>query len=192
MAGTNEPINRGLSMSNQDSTEDGTGLRFRQPTVEDGPAIWQLVIDAGTLDRNSSYAYLLLCRDFAETCVVAERGGTLLGFLTGYRPPTRPEAVFVWQIGVSEKARGEGLASALLDHLLLSDGCRGVRFLETTVAPSNEASRALFRSLARRLEAELEESPGFAADLFPEGGHEAEPRLRIGPFDASILHGAVD
>jgi L-2,4-diaminobutyric acid acetyltransferase len=162
-------------------------LRFRPPSVDDGPALWRLVIDVGTLDRNSSYTYLLLCRDFSETCIVAERAGELLGCVTGYRPPAQPDTLFVWQVGVAERARGQGLAGRLLDRLLLSDGCRDVRFLETTVTPSNAASHALFRSLAGRLAAELAESAGFPADLFPEGGHEREDRLRIGAFDTSTL-----
>lgn len=159
-------------------------LRFRPPLVEDGPRIWQLVIDAGTLDRNSTYTYLLLCRDFRETCIVAERPEGLRGCITGYRLPAQPDTLFVWQVAVAKQARGEGLASRLLDRLLLSEGCRGVRFLETTVTPSNEASRRLFQSLARRLQADLVECEGFPARLFPGGDHEAEPRLRIGPFDA--------
>jgi len=168
------------------------GFLFRRPTVHDGPAISQLAIDVGTLDRNSTYTYLLLCRDFADTCVVAERDGMLLGFVTGYRPPGQHDLVFVWQVGVSEQARGQRLASALLDHLLLSEGCRDVRFLETTVTPSNAPSRALFHSLARRLATGLEESPGFGSELFPAGGHEPEYRFRIGPFDASMLRAATE
>lgn len=144
----------------------------------------------GTLDRNSTYLYLLLCRDFVDTCILAERGETLAGFITGYRPPAQNDTIFVWQVGVLPEARGAGVASRMLDNLLLSDGCRGVRFMETTVTPSNTASRAMFESLARRLGAKIEESAGFEAELFSEEGHEAERRLRIGPFDVSILRGA--
>lgn len=169
-------------------------IRFRAPAVEDGPEVWRLVNEVGTLDRNSSYTYALLCRDFSETCLLAERGGQLQGCVTGYRPPAQPETIFVWQVGVSPQARGQGLASRLLDGLLRVPGCREVRFLETTVTPSNEASRALFQSLARRLETELVESEreGFPARLFPEAGHEAEPRLRIGPFERSRLRQSTD
>jgi L-2,4-diaminobutyric acid acetyltransferase len=146
--------------------------------------VWQLVVDTGTLDRNSGYTYLLLCRDFSDTSIVAEDGDDLAGFVTAYRIPSEPDTLFVWQVGVAEKARGEGLAGRMLERLLRSTGCRGVRFLETTVTASNTASRALFRSLARRLDAALVELEGFPSTLFPEEGHEAEPRLRIGPFDA--------
>src|SRR5437879_5926964 len=41
------------------------------PTVEDGAAIWRIARDSQTLDLNSSYSYLLWCRDFARTSVVA-------------------------------------------------------------------------------------------------------------------------
>lgn len=167
-------------------------IRFCRPDVADGPAIWQLVRDLGVLDVNSTYAYLLLCRDFADTCVVARRNESVLGFVTGYRPPPDREVVFVWQVGVSPEARGQGLAGTMLDTLVRSEGCRGVRFLETTVTASNEASRRMFGALARRLETELTESPGFGAELFPGEGHEAEPRLRIGPFDANVLRTATN
>jgi len=164
-------------------------IRFRNPTVHDGSAVWQLIRDAGTLELNTAYAYLLLCSDFADTSIVAERNGTLLGFVGGYLIPSRPHTVFVWQVGVSADARGEGVASRLLDHLVLADGCRDVDFLETTVTPSNKPSRALFGSLARRAGAPLEESEGFPATVFPEGDHEAERRLHIGPMDKSKLAG---
>lgn len=172
-----------------DKTNESAPIHFRNPTVSDGAAVWQLIQDAGTLELNTVYAYLLLCSDFADTGIVAERNGALLGFVGGYLIPSRPDTVFVWQVGVSANARGEGVASRLLDHLVLTDGCRDVHYLETTVTPSNKPSRALFGSLARRAGAPLEESEGFPETLFPEGEHEAERRLRIGPIDRSKLAG---
>ncbi len=175
-------------MSNKESNKN-SAIHFRNPTVRDGAAVWRLIRDAGTLELNTAYAYLLLCSDFADTGIVAERNGVLLGFVGGYLVPSRPDTVFVWQIGVSADARGEGVASRLLDHLVLADGCRDVHFLETTVTPSNKPSRALFGSLARRTGAPLEESEGFPETVFPQGNHEAERRLRIGPMDKSKLAG---
>jgi L-2,4-diaminobutyric acid acetyltransferase len=156
---------------------------FRHPIVPDGLALWRLVGEAGTLDLNSAYAYLVVCRDFAETCIVAEEAGRIAGFVMGYRPPRKPDTVFVWQIGVAPEARGRGLGSLVLDRLLQSDACSTVRFLETNVAPSNRASRALFEGLARRLCAPIEELEGFESSLFPDPLHEPERLLRIGPFE---------
>lgn len=177
-------------MSETVATRNGGEVRFRQPDVRDGAAIHQAVVAVGTLDRNSTYLYLLLCRDFADTCILAERGGRLAGFITGYRPPAQNDTIFVWQVGVLPEARGAGVANRMLDNLLLSEGCRGVRVMETTVTPSNTASRAMFESLARRLGAKVEETEGFPAEMFSESGHEPEGRLRIGPFDVKKLQGA--
>lgn len=63
---------------------------------------------------------------------------------------------------------------------------RGVRFLEATVTPSNEASAAPFRGVARRLEAPCEERTLFGRELFPAGDdHEEEVLFRVGPWSAS-------
>jgi len=161
------------------------GIRYRPPTIEDGIAIRQLVCDAGSLDVNSVYCYLLLCKDFAETCAVAEAHGEILGFVTAYLPPSREHSLFVWQIGVGAAHRGQGLATRLLQELLRRKACRGIRFLEATVGPSNAASRALFTALAERLGAELSEQPCFDAALFPDEKHEPENLIRIGPLQPS-------
>lgn len=174
----------------QSNAPSSSTLDIRHPSIVDGSAIWQLVVDAGTLDRNSSYLYLLLCRDFADCCAVAERDGQLQGFTTGFRPLQRPDVWYLWQVGVAASARGQGLAGRLAHFILNTLAPLGVCYLETTVAPSNQASRALFQGIARRLDTELREQDLFSADLFPEGGHEPEPLLRIGPFDPGQVNRA--
>ncbi|WP_305909417.1 diaminobutyrate acetyltransferase [Methylomarinum sp. Ch1-1] len=169
------------------SVKTDDALTFRHPSIADGAAIWQLVINAGTLDQNSSYLYLLLCRDFADCCAVAERDGQLQGFVTGFRSFKRPDVWFVWQVGVAPSARGQGLAKRLTHFVLRAQASQGVCYLETTVTASNSASRALFSGIAKRLGAELLESELFNAELFPESGHESEPLLRIGPFEAETV-----
>lgn len=160
-------------------------VRFRSPRVEDGAGLWRLARDSDRLDLNSAYYYLLFCTRFAATSVVAEdeRGGDLLGFVTGLRWPDDPATVFVWQVGVDAAARGAGLASRMLDALVRAEACRDVTHLESTVTPSNEASLALFRSFARRADAPCKESAFLRAEDFPPGAdHEPEVLLRIGPL----------
>lgn len=150
--------------------------------------MWTLVKEAGTLDLNSSYLYMLLCREFSHCCALAERDGRLEGFVTGITSPERPDVWFLWQIGVAATARGEGLANRLAFFVLDAVTPRqGPFYLETTVTPSNEASRALFNGIARRLDTGLEESDLFTGDMFPDSGHEPEPLLRIGPFDGAAV-----
>ncbi|MGY5138554.1 diaminobutyrate acetyltransferase, partial [Streptomyces nigrescens] len=50
-----------------DIREFPEGFKLDTPRVEDGAAIWRIARDSKTLDLNSSYSYLLWCRDFAAT-----------------------------------------------------------------------------------------------------------------------------
>jgi L-2,4-diaminobutyric acid acetyltransferase len=152
-----------------------------RPSTKDGAAIWRIARDSRKLDLNSSYAYLLWCHDFADTSAVARVDGEVVGFVIGYRRPTAPDTVVVWQIAVDAGQRGRGTAGALLDSLVGSLERHGVRHVETTITPDNDASIALFRSLANRCGAEMSVAGEFEAGEFPDE-HEAEVLYRIGPF----------
>ena len=169
------------NLSTATHPRDTTEVSFRTAEVSDAPKIWQLVRDSGVLDLNSRYCYMLLCRDFADTLLVACSGSDIFGFVAAYRPPQNPDVVFVWQVGVAPAARHRGLAKRLLRTLVLLPACRDVRFLEATVTPSNAASRRLFESFAKDLGVPCRVAKGFAAELFGAGEHEEE-LFRIGPF----------
>jgi L-2,4-diaminobutyric acid acetyltransferase len=156
-------------------------LQFAMPTARDGAAVHELVRNAGGLDLNSSYAYLLICDRFGSTSRVARFGGALAGAVLGFRGPDRLDTLFVWQIAVRNDVRGSGLGRILLERLIESDGCRGVRFLEAHVALGNHASEALFRSFARVRRAEVRLDEDFRAEDFPDA-HAPERLIRIGPF----------
>ncbi len=101
--------------------------------------------------------------------------------------------MFVWQVGVSEAGRGWGLATRMLFEILNRGACADVHYLDTTIGPSNEASKALFRGLARRLNAGIEERDLFTSELFgdfDDEEHETEILFRIGPFDAETVRRA--
>jgi L-2,4-diaminobutyric acid acetyltransferase len=157
------------------------GVTLRPPRASDGAAIWNLLPEIGNLERNSAYAYLLLCSHFSPTGIVAERDGAVAGFVLGYRPPSDPSAMFVWQVGVAPTARGSGLGGRMLDAVLASPACADVRYLTATVSPDNAASLALFRGFAKRHGVPCEEGPGYPAALFPIS-HPDEDLLRIGPL----------
>jgi L-2,4-diaminobutyric acid acetyltransferase len=144
-----------------------------------------LIAACPPLDRNSLYLNLLQCTHFAETCVLAEaagEGAPVSGFVSGYLVPQRPTTLFVWQVAIAAAARGNGLAKRMLLELLERPACRGVTHLETTITQSNEASWALFRALARTLQAPLEERVLFDRDAHLDGVHESEVLVTIGPF----------
>lgn len=155
---------------------------LRRPEVSDGAKICALAKETPPLDKNSAYSYLLLCRHFADTCSVAEEDGEIVGFLTGYLPPDRVGVFFVWQLAVDPRRRGCGLGKLLIREVLSRPALTGCRFLETTITPSNEASRSLFLSLARDLEARCRVTSFFSEEDFGEEKHEAEDLFRIGPL----------
>ncbi len=154
---------------------------LRTPEPRDAANLWHLLGEIGNLERNSCYTYLLLCSHFASSSLVAERKGDLIGFVLGYRPPSEPSAIFVWQIGVAANERGCGLGNKLLLRLLDQPGCRGVDHVTATVSPDNTASLALFRNFAKTLGVAIVERPCFRAALFAEA-HPDENLLRIGPL----------
>lgn len=143
----------------------------------------------GTLDRNSVYLYFLQASDFAATCRLAWAGEVPVGFLTAYRPPDRPSTLFVWQVGVLNTWRGNGLAAQMVEDVLAEQIPLGVDTLEATVSPENQPSRALFHGIAARCGASLASEPRFPAELFPEDGHEDEERIVIGPLASVVASG---
>ncbi|WEO98191.1 diaminobutyrate acetyltransferase [Streptomyces sp. FXJ1.172] len=165
-------------------------LLIDHPAVTDGAALWRLAKDSKTLDLNSSYSYLLWCRDFAGTSAVARGAdGEPVGFVTGYVRPDRPHTLLVWQVAVDSAHRGLGIAAALLDGLtarLVAE--RGVTGVETTITPGNTASERLFTSFAARHGAHLEREVLFPAELFPDGPHDPEVLYRIGPLTDVTPH----
>lgn len=167
-----------------DSVTDTPGIAVRTPTVADGAALWRMAKDSATLDVNSPYAYLLWCRDFAATSVIAEVAGCPAGFITGYRRPGQPATLMVWQVAVDAAHRGAGLAGRMLDRLAEQLLPGGVTHIETSITPDNAASQRLFLAFARRWEAMIDRSELFGAASFPSG-HPAEELFRIGPLRVS-------
>ncbi|MEU6475886.1 diaminobutyrate acetyltransferase [Streptomyces sp. NPDC047017] len=167
-----------------EATEIPDAVTIEHPSVSDGAALWRLAKDSGTLDVNSSYSYLLWCRDFAATSVVArDADGTPVGFVTGYVRPDRPGTLLVWQVAVDAGHQGRGLAGRLLDALAARVAAEGgLTTVETTITPGNTASERLFASFAARHGAGVEREVLFAAGQFPDGPHDPEVLHRIGPL----------
>lgn len=157
-----------------------SAVRSGPATARDGAAMWELV-EESTLDSNSPYAYILWGDYFGSSSRVAHDQQGLVGFVMGFRPPEKPDVLFVWQVGVSPRARKTGLASRLIEEIWAAN--EGLHYLEATVTPNNVASERLFRSFAKRHQAAVETTVHYGEDLFPEGDHEAENRFRIGPID---------
>ncbi|WP_404385305.1 diaminobutyrate acetyltransferase [Caenispirillum salinarum] len=158
-------------------------VTYRTPSLEDGAEIWKMVDEAAALDDNSSYAYFMACRNFAATSVVAEVDGEIAGMVTAYPLPQDPTQLFVWQVGVRDKFQGKGIARGMLEHILNSEQCASVRWIETTIAPDNAASEALFSRIAEHFNTEIKETEVYEDEMWPEGEHKVERLFVIGPIN---------
>lgn len=167
----------------QERPQNQDDISLRIPEPEDGAPIHNLIRKSAFLDDNSLYCYLVICTHFCQTSVVATMGDDVVGVITGYIPPEQPDTLFVWQVAVDTVAQKRGLAGRMLRELLQRKACAAVRYVETTVTSDNKASRAMFESLARKLECEIEESPMFDKEKHFLNLHDSEHKLRIGPFD---------
>lgn len=157
-------------------------MNFRMPVAQDGPAITALIAACPPLDGNSSYCNLLQCTHFADSCLVAERDGRIVGWVSGYRLPADPSRLFIWQVAVAAQARGAKLAQRMIAALLERPSVAGVTHLITTITPDNAASWALFRGIAARLSTDLTKTPLFERNAHFVGAHETEWQATIGPF----------
>src|SRR5690606_20414192 len=157
---------------------------LRQPEASDGAAVWQLVSECAPLDRNSMYCNLLQCDHFADTSIIAEHDGDIIGWISAYIVPNEPDTLFIWQVAVAERARGLGLAGRMLQGLLDRAARGGVTALKTTITDDNEASWALFRRFAAAQGAPLEREAHFRRDEHFAGRHATEHMVTIGPFGA--------
>jgi len=152
---------------------------LRKPVAEDGADIWALVRECKPLDENSMYCNLIQCDHFRDTCVLADLDGAPAGWVSAYVMPNDPETLFVWQVAVSERARGTGLGGLMLQHLMGRDECRGTTRLQTTITRSNAASWGLFRKFARRHGRSLDAQTHFGQAQHFRGQHETEYMVTI-------------
>lgn len=166
---------------------NATSITYRAPSATDGSEVFKLVEKCPPLDTNSMYCNLLQCSHFSSTSVAAEYQGELVGFISGYCLPERPNTLFVWQVAVSDTVRGKGVATGMLKSILQRPHCSSVDHLETTITESNQASWALFGGLAAKLNTGLERSAFFDREQHLNSEHDSELLVRIGPFTAANI-----
>jgi len=165
-----------------------SAILLRSPIADDAPRLHRLIAECPPLDPNSLYCNLLHCTHFSDTSVAAIRLDPqgqehLVGFISAYVIPGQPDTLFVWQVAVAQEARGEKLASRMLDALLERPACRDVRYVNTTITPGNQASWALFESWARHHGAATSSEVFFERERHFDGLHDEEHLMRIGPLE---------
>lgn len=160
--------------------KENLNFKIRNIKIEDVKEVYKLLVaNRPYVGLNSRYTYLLLARDFSDTCLVAEHEAKIVAFSSGYIPPNRKDTFFNWEVVVHENYRGNGLQKILLLNQIRKSN---VKYFEATVNPSNQTSRRNFHQLAQLLNTTCTECPLFSEEDFENDGHEAEVLCRVGPI----------
>jgi L-2,4-diaminobutyric acid acetyltransferase len=162
--------------------KEKSDFKLRKVEKKDIREVYKLLVqNRPFVGLNSRYTYLLLAKDFSDTCIVAEHDGKVVAFSSGYICPNKKDTLFNWEIVVHPDYRGNGLQKKMLLFQLRN---AGVSYLECTVNPSNRVSKRNFRELAKALKTQCKEDMMFSEKDFENDGHEAEVLFRIGPFSS--------
>jgi len=159
-------------------------IKLRKPDLADGADIHNLIKNSRPLDVNSLYCYLLICTHFNETSVVVQNKDSIKGFISAYVHPKKDDTLFIWQVAVDSSLRKMGLAMRMVMVILGRDAAGKIRYIETTVSPSNEPSARFFHSLASTLKTGIVKESFITESMFGDENHEEEILFRIGPLAA--------
>ena len=158
-------------------------ILYRKPQLKDAKKIINLIKSGGTLDLNSEYLYLLQTTHFSETSSVAVYEDEIIGFVSGYLLPNENEKLFIWQVAVSDKFRGQNLAmQIIMDIFNRNNSKRKIKYILSTVSPSNKSSQRVFEKVSNHLQTKIENSVLFSLDDFIDA-HEEEVQYLIGPIN---------
>ncbi len=158
-------------------TMNNSPIVFRKPRATDGHAVHRLISQCPPLDQNSVYCNLLQCTDFSDTSIAAvTTDDTPVGFISGYRPPARPDTLFIWQVALHPDWRGKGIAQEMLTRLFARQ--EDIKALETTISPGNLASETLFKRFFDQHQMQVTETLLFSSEDHFASQHDDEVLYR--------------
>lgn len=143
-------------------------LDIRTCTPDDLHQVSQFVESCPPLERHTGFTYWVTFNFWGDTCFVAADGDEIVGYASGVGAGRSPELIYIWQVGVAERYRGNGLSQLLISKVVEAARGKGFRRANVSIAPDNEASLTAFRRVAAALGSDLEASGEVAFDD-PEG-----------------------
>ena len=120
---------------------------IRKAREEDFIKIHNFVSSCGVLEKYPAHVYKIILRYFSDTCLIAEDGDKIAGFVSGFFSQREKHKYFLWQIGVDPALRGRGVGSSILKELEKRLGNKACRLIELSVDPENISSRKLFEKM---------------------------------------------
>jgi ribosomal protein S18 acetylase RimI-like enzyme len=90
--------------------------------------------------------------EFGEYALIAEEGGTMVGFLLGFVTERHPRVGYVHLIGIHPQFRRRGVARSLYEEFARRAEAQGVTRLKAITTMGNEGSVEFHRSLGFQVE----------------------------------------
>lgn len=150
-------------------------LDIRTCTPDDLQRVSRFVATCPPLEAHTGFTYWVTFNFWGETCFLATDGDEVAGYASGVGTGSSPDLIYIWQVGVAERYRGNGLSQLLISKVVETARRKGFRRANVSIAPDNTASLATFRRVATALGGELEKAGEVAFDD-PEG-HRVEEVL---------------
>ena len=151
------------------------GPNIRTCTPDDLQRVSRFVESCPPLERHTGFTYWVTFNFWGDTCFVATEGDEIVGYASGVGAGTSPDLIYIWQVGVAERYRGNGLSRRLISKVAEAAREKGFRRANVSIAPDNAASLSAFRRVAADLGHELE-AAGEVSFRDPEG-HSVEEVL---------------
>jgi ribosomal protein S18 acetylase RimI-like enzyme len=135
------------------------GLVVREPSGDDHRRVlavidpwWGVLGGEDASVRRAMLVSRLFFQHFANTSMLVERDGELVGFLIGFLSQSRPDEAYIHFVGVSPELRGMGVGAALYRRFFALAKTHGRAVVRSVTSPSNRASVAFHRAMGFELE----------------------------------------
>ncbi len=102
------------------------------------------------------YVYWILQNYYSSTCKVVESEDKIIGYISGI-PSLDKETIFIWQLCVDIKHRGDGIGTMMIDSLVSEAKRLGYCNIQLSISDTNIASQTLFKSYAEKKSMEIYE-----------------------------------
>ena len=119
-------------------------MPIRNVKVKDKHRILKLARHCAPLVRVSVLGtYEFLARCFSNTFFIYEEGGEIIGFIVGFPNTAEVSEFWIYQIGINEDHRGQGIGSKLLSKLITQVKSEDYRYIRSHYQFGNEHSHNL-------------------------------------------------
>lgn len=120
---------------------------IRKAKEEEFLNVYEFVSRCNLLENYAEHFYKIMLRYFGNSCFIADYNGDIVGFVLGFVSQIYDKTYFLWQVGVDESMRGEGIGKMLLETVEKEMRKLGCNRIELTIYPKNIPSKRLFEKM---------------------------------------------